>query len=127
MDQWFYIHLGRTYGPVASDELRNLAANGGLAPPDPIWRQDVPPSAAVPAGSVLVFFLAGGKPTPQAAPPLAFPPSAPAPEWLRDLIDGGETAEAASPVAAVPPPDWLQDIAGAEPISHPLKRKPPPS
>ncbi len=127
MDRWFYIHQGRTFGPVSADELRNLAATGGLAAADPIWRQDIPPGAAVPAGSVLVFFLAGGKPTPQASPPLAFPPSAPAPEWLRDLIDGGETAEAAAPVAAVPPPDWLQDVGAAEQISHPLKRKTPPS
>jgi len=123
MDRWFYIHQGRTCGPVSSDELRNLAASGGLTPPDPIWRQDVPPGAAVPAGSVLVFFLAGGTPT----PPLAFPPSAPAPDWLRDLIDGGEPAAAASSVAPVPPPDWLQDVGGAEQSSHPLKRKTPPS
>ncbi len=125
MDQWFYIHQGRTCGPVSGDELHNLAASGGLAPSDPIWRHFDPPGEAVPAGSVLVFFLAGGKPAPQGSPPLAFPPSAPAPEWLRDLIDGGETAEAASPAAAVPPPDWLQDVGGVEQISHPLRKTPP--
>src|ERR1700676_594704 len=112
MDRWFYIHQGRTCGPVSGDELRNLAASGGLTPPDPIWRQDVPPGAAVPAGSALVFFLAGGKPTPQAPPPLAYPPSAPAPEWLRDLIGGGESAEAASPVAGGPPPEWVPGVGG---------------
>ena len=98
MGQWFYIHLGRTCGPVSADELLNLAATGGLASADPIWRHDVPPGEEVAAGSVLVFFLAGGKPT----PPLAFPPSAPAPEWLRDLIDSGETAEPPPPWAVVP-------------------------
>ena len=104
MDRWFYIHQGRTCGPVSSEELRGLAATGGLTPPDPIWRQDIPPAAAVPAGSVLVFFLAGGKPTPQASPPLAFPPSAPAPEWLRDLIDGrGRSPRGGRPSARLAP------------------------
>ena len=90
MDRWFYLHQGRTCGPVSGDQLYGLAANGGLAPTDPIWRQDIPPGEAVPAGSVLVFFLAGGKAIPQASPPLAYPPSAPTPEWLRDLIDGAK-------------------------------------
>jgi uncharacterized protein DUF4339 len=107
MGNWFYIHQGRTLGPADADELRRLAQTGGLEPGDPVWRQDADPAGAVPAGSVLVFFLAGGKATP---PPRAFPPSVPAPAWLANLID----APKAVPVRAGPAPDWLPDVRRAE-------------
>ena len=72
MDQWFYIHLGRTCGPVSGEELGNLAANGGLTPSDPIWRRDFPPEEVVSACSVLVFFPGGrGRPALQGIPAAA--------------------------------------------------------
>ncbi len=126
MDDWYYIHLGRTYGPVSGDELRELAEAGILEHSDPIWRKDTGRSDAVPAGSVLVFFLSGEEPrrppaeTPTAAPVMAFPPSSPPPEWLSDLID---VREDAAPEAPVPAPDWLQDVRNAEQLPAPPEAK----
>ena len=127
MDNWYYIHLGRTHGPVSGDELRELAEAGLLEHSDPIWRQGAGRSDAAPAGSVLVFFLSGGQPkrppdAPRTAAPVqAFPPPAPPPDWLRDLIAAQEGAAAPESPAATP--DWLQDVRNAEQLPIPPKSK----
>jgi DNA-directed RNA polymerase subunit RPC12/RpoP len=38
-DQWMYFMNGQQYGPVSSREMRQLAADGKLAPTDRVWRE----------------------------------------------------------------------------------------
>jgi hypothetical protein len=133
-DKWFYIHQGKMRGPVTADELNALAETGGLDAKDLIWRVEASPKDAVRAGRHLIFFLAGGVPTPppveespplatpvrrQSNPPLAPPvaPPAPAPAWLSELADvaDGSADSAAAPSAS--PMDWLQDVRNAEEAS----------
>jgi hypothetical protein len=141
-DKWFYIHLGKMCGPVTADELNELAETGGLDAKDLIWRMEASPKDAVRAGRHLIFFLAGGVPTPppvaespplatpvrpQSNPPLASPvaptPPAPAPAWLSELADvtSGVADSAAAP--SVSPMDWLQDVRNAEQKPKPNEEK----
>jgi GYF domain 2 len=115
-DKWFYIHLGKMCGPVTADELNELAETGGLDAKDLIWRVEASPKDAVRAGGHLIFFLAGGTPTPPASPGA---PAA-APDWLSDLADVAE--ETADPPSASPL-DWLQDVRNAEQPSKPREKK----
>jgi hypothetical protein len=137
-DKWFYIHLGKMCGPVSADELNELAETGGLDAKDLIWRMEASPKDAVRAGRHLIFFLAGGQPTPppvEESPPLATPVGpplatpvgttspAPAPAWLSELADvaDGILDPSASPSAS--PMDWLQDVRNAEQASKPHEKK----
>ena len=122
-DKWFYIHLGKMCGPVTADELNTLAETGGLGEKDLIWRVEASPKDAVRAGKHLIFFLAGGTPTPPAVeepPPLASPvESAPAPAWLSDLAENA----GAPAKPSVSPLDWLQDVRAAEQTPQPRDNK----
>lgn len=37
--QWHYSSNGQQYGPVTSDDLRELALDGDLLPDDLVWRE----------------------------------------------------------------------------------------
>jgi hypothetical protein len=52
--QWWYAHGGEQLGPVSPADLRQLAANGSLAPTDLVWREGMPQWA--PAGRVKGLF-----------------------------------------------------------------------
>jgi hypothetical protein len=131
-DKWFYIHLGKMCGPVTADELNELAETGGLDARDLIWRVEASPKDAVRAGGCLIFFLAGGTPTPppvEESPTVDMPvapappsPSAPAPTWLRELADIAD-ANTDSPAAPASPLDWLQDVRNSEQTPKPREKK----
>ena len=36
---WFYQHGGHWFGPVSTKDLKQLAADGEIAPMDPAWKQ----------------------------------------------------------------------------------------
>jgi hypothetical protein len=146
-DKWFYIHLGKMCGPVTADELNERAKTGGLDAKDLIWRVEAGPKDAVRAGRHLIFFLAGGQPTPppvEESPPLATPvglpsnpplampvaptpsaPPAPAPAWLSELADAAEAIPDPSASPSASPLDWLQDVRNAEQTSNPHDEKQP--
>lgn len=52
--QWYYSHGGKTYGPVTSQELRDLAAQGAILPDDTVWKEGV--AEGVPAKTVKGLF-----------------------------------------------------------------------
>ncbi|HBI46071.1 MAG TPA: hypothetical protein DDY78_24930 [Planctomycetales bacterium] len=127
-DKWFYIHQGKMCGPVTPDELNELAETGGLDAKDLIWRVEASPKDAVRAGRHLIFFLAGGEPTPppvEESPPLAMPvasaplpPSASAPSWLSELANVADGSPDSSVAPSASPIDWLQDVRNAEQTSN---------
>ena len=41
-EEWFYLIGDEEVGPVSSGDLKQLAANGTLAPDDVVWKQDWP-------------------------------------------------------------------------------------
>jgi hypothetical protein len=60
MTQWYYAQGGQQKGPVAFEELRNIAGAGGIAQGDLVWNASM--TDWVPAGSVEGLF---GAPVPQ--------------------------------------------------------------
>lgn len=115
IDRWYYIHAGKTQGPVTSSQLRQLAASGQLAPNDPIWPEGGQQSGAVPAQAAVDFTS-----TPPPQPPPTPQPLTNKPDWLDDVRTApavppsapnrGENKAATAPVA----PDWLDDVRAAE-------------
>jgi serine/threonine protein phosphatase PrpC len=99
IDRWYYVHAGKTLGPVTAAQLRQLVVNGRLHPSDLIWPEGREPSQAVPA---------------QAAMPIAEPPPTldNKPDWLDDLR--AATAEPKTTQVAPAKPDWLDDVRAAE-------------
>jgi protein phosphatase len=55
--RWYYTHAGRQFGPTTADELRQLAATGGLHPEDRVWREGDDPGRALPAGAAVPFLV----------------------------------------------------------------------
>ena len=53
-NQWYYGRGADISGPVSSDELIDLAANGKVIPTDTIWRDDI--ETGVPADRVKNLF-----------------------------------------------------------------------
>ncbi len=70
-DSWFYLHQGTTHGPVTARTLRELAAEGKLAPTDLVWAKGDHATLAVPAHKVISF---SSGPSPTAVP-----------DWLEDV------------------------------------------
>jgi serine/threonine protein phosphatase PrpC len=99
VDRWYYMHGGKTLGPVSADRLRQLAHGGGLDATDLIWPEGRQQSEAVEAQSAIDF----------SSPPPAAVENRPG--WLDDIRTAAKT-ETKSP----PPikPDWLDDVRTAE-------------
>lgn len=111
--KWYYLHDGRTEGPVGSDVLQRLALAGELTPQDPIWPEGADRGAAVEAQSALLFPIAAGLP-----------------DWLEDVRTAEDRGQArpvlgGSPLmpGSVGVPDWIQDSLGVPP---PKPAEPPP-
>ena len=72
--QWYYTNQGQQCGPVASDQLKQLAAAGRLQPSDLVWKQGMPQWSA--ASHISGLFPnappAGNGPATTQADPLAF-------------------------------------------------------
>ncbi len=83
MSQWYYLVNNEQQGPVSSDELKELAANGTITPDTHVWREGLddwqparmvqelfpqavtPPGTAVPPGGGQAYAGAmGGDPGP---------------------------------------------------------------
>jgi len=62
---WWYTKSGERFGPHTSDELKVLAANGGLAPTDMVWKEGL--TDWLQASSVKGLFAGNGSSVP---PPL---------------------------------------------------------
>jgi GYF domain 2 len=121
-NRWFYVHGGRTLGPVHGDELRGLVAAGELDPGDLIWEVGVGPLSAVPAEAALPF---RASPAPEPLDPELPSPIAPGaaqpPDWLGDLADAKGAAGGVE--AALPLNWWLEDVRRAEEAPTPPERK----
>ena len=53
-DQWYYVREGRRHGPVAQEQLKQLAASGQLKPVDLVWKKGL--ATWMPAAEVVGFF-----------------------------------------------------------------------
>jgi protein phosphatase len=113
IDRWYYIHDGKTLGPVTAAQLRQLGAEGQLSPNDLIWPEGRQQSEAVKAQAAIDFSSSAT----QAASPLPAAPQDRKPDWLEDVRtavsppvqQGGKKGNA--PAAK---PDWLDDVRAAE-------------
>ena len=82
VDQWYYAQQGQRQGPVAEDQLKQLAASGQLKPTDKVWKQGM---AAWTQASEIEGLIP--PPDPSEPPPLAPEPCEPPP-----LEDAAQTA-----------------------------------
>jgi hypothetical protein len=71
--QWWYARDDEQLGPLSPTELRRLAAGGGLAPTDLVWREGL--SEWAPAGRIKGLFPEMRDPADEAPLPPAGPPS----------------------------------------------------
>jgi hypothetical protein len=78
MAEWYYVKDGNREGPVDSNQLKKMAADGNLLPEDQVWRDGMEEWVA--ARSIKGLFAAAPPPLPPrqslAEPPM--PPAAPA-------------------------------------------------
>lgn len=100
IDRWYFMHGGKTLGPVTAAQLRQLAGSGGLDPHDLIWPEGRQQSEGVPAQAALDFK------TPAALPLVEKP------EWLDDIRAAAQQPEKKPSKPAKP--DWLDDVRTAE-------------
>jgi hypothetical protein len=114
--RWFYAHNGHTHGPVTPQQVKYLAATGGLMPEDLIWPEGGDASQALTAERALDFVAlrrlaqeAGARP--QMPRPAGTRDQLPG--WLDEIDDLFRDPEQ----ALGPVPDWLQEepSAGALP------------
>src|SRR5579859_2080365 len=101
-ERWYYTLGDRTFGPITSEGLMQLAAVGRLGPTDLIWPEGKDRTQAVEARVALDL----------SAPA---PPSKAAPDWLDDLRAEEETPALAPAERAPAPvaPAWLEDLRKA--------------
>ena len=89
--QWYYAQNGQQLGPVPSEQLQSMLANGALRPTDLVWSEGLPawtPANQVPAllpapkppSPAPVFTPPPAPPRPQPAPPRPAPAPAPVPQ-----------------------------------------------
>ena len=99
LDRWYYLHAGKTLGPVTAAQLRQLAGSGRLEPNDPIWPEGRNQKEAVPAQAAIPF---GRQTTPLENKP----------DWLDDVRAAFSVEEKSTP--APPSLDWLDDVRATE-------------
>jgi hypothetical protein len=78
MAEWYYVKDGNRKGPVGSNKLKNMAAEGQLLPDDQVWRDGM--EEWVSARSIKGLFAVGGTDVPPPLPSeqtLAEPPRPP--------------------------------------------------
>jgi hypothetical protein len=71
-DQWYYAQQGQRQGPVAEEQLKQLASSGQLKPTDKVWKQGMTAWQAVSQIPGLFPFVASDEP-----PPIPSDPSPP--------------------------------------------------
>jgi hypothetical protein len=71
-DQWYYAQQGQRQGPVAEEQLKQLASSGQLKPTDKVWKQGMAAWQAVSQIPGLFPFIASDEP-----PPIPSDPSPP--------------------------------------------------
>ena len=71
-DQWYYAQQGQRQGPVAEEQLKQLASSGQLKPTDKVWKQGMAAWQAVSQIPGLFPFVASDEP-----PPIPSDPSPP--------------------------------------------------
>jgi hypothetical protein len=94
---WFYQHLGKTFGPVISEKLKELARQGSLDRDDLLWPEGGDPKDACPASAALDY----------ASLPLV---SFPTPDWLEDIAKVENKGPIPVPAPTEGPPTWLEDV-----------------
>lgn len=100
--QWYYTQGGQKVGPLSSEQLRNAARCGQLAPSDLLWTDEMENWA--PASTIEGLFPSAGPPAvPQAD--AGFMPPAPSPGSYSSA--GGSRAKSKSGV-----PTWVKITAG---------------
>lgn len=82
--KWHYLHDGETYGPFSVARMKELAAEGKIAPMDKIWREGDDPKTAIRAAQALPF--------PRAAKEAPAEPEKPAPPLARPTYAKSATA-----------------------------------
>jgi hypothetical protein len=108
MSKWYYTKDGQRQGPVTSERLKELAANGQLSPTDLVWKEGT--SQWVEAQQVKGLF-----PEKPIAPPPAPPPLPVGPPAIPTTPSGMQAPPAVFPASqqAVAPPLWHPWCLGA--------------
>lgn len=75
--QWYYSKGGQREGPVPSEQLKELAASGQLAPTDLVWKEGM--AQWVEASKIKGLYPAPTEPNPQSPPPIPLSPQCPHP------------------------------------------------
>jgi hypothetical protein len=121
-NQWYYAHDGVRNGPFSADEMKVLAAAGGILLTDTVWLNDGP--RGVPARKVEHLFAAvpaaalpDGAPAPVVVV-LAAPPALP-PEVIPRPLDVAASIPDDPPLV----PEPAAPAAGPEPQQRPRKRR----
>ena len=79
MSQWYYMQNGQQQGPISGDQLKSLAAGGGLVREDLVWKEGMANWVRAAEVNGLAFAAAAPAPFVAGAPAAAQPPYAPIP------------------------------------------------
>ena len=91
MTEWYYAKDGQQNGPVTFDDLKHLAASGGLnAEKDMVWKSSMPDW--LPSGEIQGLFIPSAAPDAPAADP-SNPYAAPQSDVSGPVSSGGGLAE----------------------------------
>jgi len=106
---WLYLHDGQTHGPFSVARMKELAAQGEIAPTDKIWCEGDDPKTAIRAAQALPFPRAE-KEAPaepeRSAPPRAHPVHAKSPGKKRKKSGGSHPGFKKAHVAPPADPVW---------------------
>ena len=76
-EQWYYAQQGQRQGPVAEEQLKQLASSGQLKPTDKVWKKDMAAweaASSLPWWSSMPTSSGNGASTPQSNTPRPRPP-----------------------------------------------------
>jgi hypothetical protein len=93
---WYYQHEGKTFGPVASEEMRDLARRGLLHPHDLIWPEGGNLAGAISADAAVDFAALGESAASGPPVPARATPASKLPDWLEDVAALEKTDPGAS-------------------------------
>ena len=112
---WYYVHEGRTLGPVTPPEVRQLLAAGQLPPQELFWPEVADPQVVVEAQTAIELATAeAGPERPSPSVPSPAVNSGVRPANLRPGQPAGAPPAKPQPPSKPAVPDWLEDIRRAE-------------
>jgi hypothetical protein len=122
--RWFYFHAGQTHGPLSSQEIKALAAQGKIGNSDLVWREGTGPEERLPAEAVLEIqepavgelpdWLEDVRKNQSLGPVAPLEPTHDLPEWIEDWQEDLRIHRQSGPVPPPEPmpdpPEWIEDL-----------------